>query len=194
MKPHRIFLLRHGETEGNVARRFQGQLDTPLTERGVAQARKYGQVLISLLAEEPAFRIIASPQGRTLHTAKLICFELGLDTAVIESEPRLMEFHFGHWQGLTAEEIEIRDPEAWQARKAAMWHHQVPGGESYLQVAGRVGSWLAEAEGCLVVVSHGAAGRVLRGLYKGDIGPETLTLDAPQDGFFELVGGEILRH
>ena len=72
-----------------------------------------------------------------------------------------------------------------------------PGGETYEQVLARVESFLAdlppEPERRMVVVSHGASGRVLRGLYAGLPKHDVLTLDVPQDAIFRLVAGNIHR-
>jgi probable phosphoglycerate mutase len=58
-----ILLVRHGETEWNRERRIQGRLDSPLTERGVAQARAMGR-LVASLPDATSARIVASPLGR----------------------------------------------------------------------------------------------------------------------------------
>ncbi len=70
-----ILLVRHGETEWNRERRYQGRFDLPLTERGVAQARAIGR-LFAALPDAAAASIVASPQGRARRTAKIIREEL----------------------------------------------------------------------------------------------------------------------
>lgn len=191
---HRIFLLRHGETEHNRIGRFQGQGDSPLTEKGIAQARRNGRVLAGLLERPRRWRVISSPLGRTLHTAKLVCFELGLDAGVVETDARLQEIGFGKWEGSTIAEIEAREPGIWARRRKNRWSYVIEGGESYAMVAERVAAWFTDLDGEAIVVSHGACGRVLRGLYLGLTPQQTLALDEPQDVVFELRGGEILRH
>ncbi len=96
-----LYLLRHGETEFNLEGRLQGQQDSPLTARGRAQARAHGALLKTLIAEPEAWRVVASPLGRTMDTARLACAELGLPEAAIETDPRLKEIAFGDWEGLT---------------------------------------------------------------------------------------------
>ena len=188
-----LFLLRHGETQFNRENRIQGWRDSALTERGIAQAKRNGRVLAQLIEDLKAYRIYASPIGRALDTARLVAFELGLDAREIRTDRRLVELSLGHWEGFTWDEIPERFPEDWAARLADKWHFQVPGGESYQQMAERLASWLAEHKSPAIVVSHGAAGRILRGLYLGLAPDEMMTLEEPQDAFFELANGKIER-
>ncbi len=164
-----IYLLRHGETVFNRQRRLQGQGDSPLTERGKKQARSMGRRLRLLLDDPADWRLITSTLGRCRQTAALVAHSLGFDQDRIEPEPRLMEHAYGHWEGLTPEEIEARYPTVWRAREVDRWSVTVPGGENYSLVATRVQSWLDEVaeEDRLIVVSHGSSGRILRGLYAG---------------------------
>jgi probable phosphoglycerate mutase len=188
-----IYLLRHGETVWNVEGRLQGQKDSPLTLRGIAQARAVADLLRELLDEPSAFAIVASPLPRTWQTAVILSQALGLDPGAIRFEPRLAEHHFGLWEGLTWQEIETRFPDLWQARKTDKWAFQVPGGESYARVALRVGDWLdaQPADARLVVVGHGLAGRVLRGLYAGLPQDEIMEMLEPQGCLHRLAVGTI---
>lgn len=188
-----LYLLRHGETEFNVKRRLQGQQDSPLTARGRAQARAHGALLKTLIAEPEAWRVVASPLGRTMDTARLACAELGLPEAAIETDPRLMEIAFGDWEGLTWTEAEARHPDLWAARERDRWGFVVPGGESYAMVALRARAFLDEPRGNTIVVSHGAFGRVMRGLYSRLAPPEIKTLEQPQDALHRLTQGTIAR-
>ncbi len=184
-------LLRHGETEFNVADRYQGQRDSALTPRGRDQARAHGALLKTLIAEPAAWRLVASPLGRTRATARIVCAELGLPEDAIETDARLKEIAFGAWEGLTPAEIQTRHPEAWAARCADRWHHVRPGGESFALLAARVGAFLREVQGDTIVVGHGGAGRVLRGLYGRLSEDQIVTLDEPQDAIFRLTQGTI---
>lgn len=191
-----IYLLRHGETEWNVQRRLQGQLDSPLTERGLAQADAMGQALRRLLGDEAAdFRMVSSPLGRARRTAERVAEGIGHDPAAITQEPRLMEHAFGVWQGELEADLSRRFPEAWRAREADKWNYEVPGGESYALVAARLGVWLAEqpSDARLVVVSHGLAGRILRGLYGRAAPAEIFAMTEPQDAIFRLSHGVVAR-
>ncbi len=188
-----LYLLRHGETEFNIEGRLQGQQDSPLTARGRAQARAHGALLKTLIAEPETWRVVASPLGRTMDTARLACAELGLPEAAIETDPRLKEIAFGDWEGLTWAEAEARHPDLWAARERDRWGFVVPGGESYEMVALRARAFLDEPRGNTIVVSHGATGRVLRGLYARLAPPEIKTLEQPQDALHRLTQGTIAR-
>jgi probable phosphoglycerate mutase len=188
-----LYLLRHGETEFNLEGRLQGQGDSPLTPRGRAQARAHGALLGTLIAAPEAWRVVASPLGRAMATARLACAELGLAETAIETDDRLMELNYGDWEGLTYAEVEARYPDGWAARRRGAWDYVVPGGESYAMVALRAGAFLDEIDGRTIVVSHGGTGRILRGLY-GRIPPtETLTLEQPQDALHRLTQGTVAR-
>ena len=193
-KAHRLFLVRHGETEFNRIRRYQGQSNSPLTPKGVAQARRNGKTLAALIGRGESWRVVASPLGRTMQTARLICHELGLDSGQIEPEERIQEIGFGVWEGLDRAAIDALDRDAWSRRQSDPWHHVMPGGESKAAVARRIAAWLEELEGNVIAVSHGTAGRILRGLYLGLAPEEVLALDQPQDVVFELVEGQVFRH
>src|SRR3979409_1633359 len=90
--PVRILLARHGETEFNVAGRWQGQGNSLLTERGLAQARELGRAL----AQDRIAAVYSSDLGRAVHTADEVALPPGLE---VHHEPRLRELHVGGWTG-----------------------------------------------------------------------------------------------
>ncbi len=188
-----IYLLRHGETVWNRAGRFQGHGDAPLTANGAAQAKAMGERLDreGVAALKP--RLISSPLYRAWQSAVLVAEALALDPLAIEFEPRLMEVGFGEWEGLTREEIKARAHEEWRARKAGVWDHVPPGGESLAQLEVRAGDWLAANRDRepLIAVSHGLTSRVLRGLYLGVRGPDVLRYSVQQTEFYRLSNGRI---
>lgn len=185
-----IYLVRHGQTEFNRDNRFQGHLDSPLTMLGAEQASRVGDWLRDLVGDIADVLLISSPLGRTLRTAEIIRDRLG-SRAEIEIEPRLIEITVGAWEGRTRDEILAEHP----ARSPGMLFES-PGGETYDQVAARLSPWLAGLEPTdgrrRIVVSHGVAGRVLRGLYAGLPKAEVLALPSPpQDTIFRLSKGRI---
>ncbi len=191
-----IFLLRHGETVWNRERRVQGQKDSPLTPLGREQARRYGQRLRSLLDPPDGYRLVASPLGRAVHTARIVAGVLDRAAHEIATDDRLKEMAWGRWDGLTAAEIEALDPELWQARIDDRWTRPPPGGgETQQDLLDRAVAWLAsvQADARLVVVAHGAFGRAARCAYAGQPPAAMLDLDQPQDAFFRLKGGVITR-
>ena len=99
-----LMLVRHGETEWNVQRRYQGQSDVPLSEIGNQQAES----IAGRLAGQEIDAIYASDLKRAWQTAQVIAAQTGLD---VISEPRLRELKFGILEGLTFEEAEEKYPE-----------------------------------------------------------------------------------
>jgi probable phosphoglycerate mutase len=192
-----IYLLRHGETEWNREGRLQGHGDSPLTERGLSQAVAMGGALRREIGEAvlAGFTLVSSPQGRALATARCVAAVIGTNPAEIVEEPRLMECGFGKWEGEIYGEIEALYPDEWRAREADHWSYQPPGGESYAQVAERVGAWLAEQpeDARRIVVSHGLAGRILRGLYTGAPSEDVFKMPEPQDAVLRLAAGRIVQ-
>jgi broad specificity phosphatase PhoE len=188
-----IYFVRHGETTWNLEGRMQGHLDAPLTTRGLHEARRDGAALRSLIEADEPYALFFSPLGRTRETAKIVAEETRQYLTTQRSDFRLREVSWGEWDGLTIAEIKARDPEAWQAHIADRWNVGAPGGESYRMLCERVADWLASVqdEPRLVVVSHGALGRALRGLYLR-LGPdETLQLQEPQDALLRLTQGTV---
>ncbi len=185
-----ILLVRHGETGWNRERRYQGWLDSPLTERGIAQASAIGRLLVSL--PDAADRtIVASPLGRARRTAEIIRDQLrGIGSLRVDE--LLRELTMGSWDGLTFNQIEAISPGIFE-REGPEWCFASPDGESYTGFAGRVGEWLGEQDEPLttLVVAHGLVSRVLRGLYAGLPRADALTLPVPQDRIFRLSGGKI---
>lgn len=187
-----LYLVRHGQTQFNLARRYQGALDSPLTALGVEQAGRMGAVLATLVP--PGTPMVCSPLGRARHTAEIIMRTAGLAAPTLDS--RLAEISLGAWDGMTDEDIDFTFPGARDGTSRWDWHFASPDGERYEAMAARLGDWLAEAtasEGPLVAVSHGMAGRVLRGLYADLNRDEALKLDVPQDAVFRLAEGRIER-
>jgi broad specificity phosphatase PhoE len=185
-----IFLVRHGETEWNLAGRYQGWGDSPLTGRGVAQAEAVGRRLRAL-PEAKDIAIVSSPLGRARCTAELIQIERR-DRAAIRCDERLKEVSIGDWDGLDRDEIAIRSPGVFDRYGPGEWYFRCPGGETYEAFAGRVGSWLDDnCDQTLIVVAHGIVTRVLRGLCAGLPREAALILPVPQDVIWRLDSGRI---
>jgi probable phosphoglycerate mutase len=185
-----IYLVRHGETAWNLIRRRQGRLDSPLTERGVAQAEAIGRRLYELLNGK-AIQVVSSPLGRTMSTATIIADHLGIDKESIVAEPLLAEHHMGHWQGLSNAQIDERFPGARQERMENKWEYVIPGGESYAKVHERAVAWLATVpeERLVIAVAHEMINRTIRGVYC-QLAPHTmLALNHPHHVVYRLYGG-----
>lgn len=126
----RIILVRHGETTWNREGRYQGQIDTPLSERGLKQ----GHLVAEALKDVPIDLCYASPLSRSFDTASF-CAKFH-DLPVTKDE-RLLEINHGLWEGKLADEI--RDDYGDLLHK---WHTtvvdaQMPEGENIQDVADR---------------------------------------------------------
>ena len=185
-----IYLVRHGETEWNLARRYQGWSDPPLTERGLAQAEAIGRLLCGL-PEAHSAPLVASPIGRARRTAQIIRQCLGRSEP-LRFDDRLREISLGSWDGRHRSEIAALRPGIFDGAGYHEWYFATPDGETYDGFAGRIAAWLAEAgEGPLILVTHGVVTRVLRGLYAGLPRAEALRLPVSQDRIFRLAEGMI---
>jgi probable phosphoglycerate mutase len=137
------------------------------------------------------WRLISSPLGRARDTAEVIADRLG---TALELDDRLTEVAFGDWEGRLRDEVSPQHPEIFSTRE---WLVSAPGGESFDEVQARVADFLAdlppEPERRVIAVSHGVAGRLLRGVYAGLGREQTLNQDVPQDAVFRLAGRRIDR-
>jgi broad specificity phosphatase PhoE len=128
---HRLFLLRHGETEWSKSGQHTGRTELDLTETGQEQAKLAADALSVLTLDHPL--VISSPRQRALVTAELA----GLK--VDEVSPLLAEWDYGDYEGLTTKQIREKVPD-W-----LVWTHGCPGGESMQQVSDRADRAIAYA-------------------------------------------------
>jgi broad specificity phosphatase PhoE len=187
-----IYLVRHGQTEFNRERRIQGHVDSPLTELGVRQAQAVGRLLRDLIREPDGWRLISSPLGRAHATAEIIAGAMG--GLPVELDDRLKEMSWGPHDGRLRAELEAENPETFAK---SGWAFDASSGESYEDVATRVGDWLTglppEPGRKIIAVSHGISGRVLRGLYANLPRDEAGQQDVPQDAVYRLQHGGVGR-
>jgi probable phosphoglycerate mutase len=157
-----LLLTRHGETDWNAQRRWQGHSDPPLNERGREQARELAATLDGVDV------IYASDLARARETAEILGRRLGL---AVRLDPRLRERSFGAWEGKTWDELEERFAEAldrWRAGET----HGPDDAEPYQDFSRRVESFLedilARHPGEMVlVVGHGGSIRAIHALAEG---------------------------
>jgi broad specificity phosphatase PhoE len=187
-----LYFVRHGETDWNAARRYQGRRDIPLNATGRAQARRNGRALADLVASRAAtLDHVASPLGRARETMEIMRVELGLDPQGYRTDERLSEIDYGHWEGRLWTELAQTDPAGFAARQADTWSWQPIGGESYRMLSDRVSRWLADIQGDTVVASHGGVSKALRGLVLQLTSAEIPHLDVPQDKVLLVSAGSI---
>lgn len=162
-----VLLVRHGETEWNVQGRRQGQLDSPLTERGCRQAVALARLIDAQAAADAAAAadgVYSSPLGRSVATAEVIADARGFPVRLISS---LAEIDHGEFAGLTSDEIEDRWPGALADRERSKYSWRFPGGESYDDASVRAAAAIEEiaASGLRrpIVVAHAMIGRVVIG-------------------------------
>ena len=160
-----LYYIRHGLTNWNAAGRLQGQLDIPLNARGRLDAVRSGEILRDLLVragrDAESVDYVSSPLVRASETMGLVRKTLGLEADGYDVDARLAELSFGTWEGLTYDDVLARDPEVVARRERGKWTFQPPGGESYVQLAARVGAWYATVTRDTVVTAHGGTGRAL---------------------------------
>ena len=129
---------RHGETDDNVPPpRVQGWIDTPLNDRGRAQAR----ALAASVEGRGVASVYSSHLVRARETAEIVARELGLEVRVDE---RLAESRRGTWEGRLLEEIEREEPDLWAAWRKGGGEFRFPGGESLAEHAERVAAAIAD--------------------------------------------------
>ena len=160
-----LYLIRHGETDFNVAQRLQGRYETSLNARGRQQAMQCSAVLRDLFARDRRpvddCAYVASPLKRARETMELVRATLGLPQRAYAVDDRLMEISYGAWEGLTLSEIHAGDADVLAQRERDKWDFVPPGGESYRNVAKRVGEWYAAVTRDTVVAAHGGVARAL---------------------------------
>ncbi len=148
----RLWLVRHGETEANVAGLYSGHAPTPLTERGIAQAQTLG----TLLRNVPVDNVLCSELERACHTTQLI---LGDREVPVRKIPELNEMFFGDWEMRHHRDLAREDAENY-AVWCNDWQNATPtNGEGFQAFSQRVERFITQladykASQNLLVVSH----------------------------------------
>jgi uncharacterized phosphatase len=157
----RIYLLRHGETAWNAeGNRYCGRTDLSLSETGRQQARQAAQAL----ASAPLTAIYVSPLARSRETGEMIAAARDIP---LRTDPRVVEIHFGEWEGLTSAEIARADPDSlsiWREDPAVV--HAGRTGETGREVADRMQAFLHDIvadhpDAAVAVIGHSTASRLL---------------------------------
>ena len=183
-----IYIIRHGQTIWNLKSRKQGRKDSPLTIKGLQQAKDLSGLLSRDIDNVNDFKIFVSPLFRTRQFASLICEYLGLDFDYCIEDDRLMEHSFGLWEGLTDNEIEFSFPGMAEERYSNWWDYVVPMGESYKLIADRAKNFLSDIseDDDIIIITHEMISKVTRGNYLGLSNEDTLKLNHPQNTIYRL--------
>ena len=161
----RLILVRHGQTDWNQERRYQGQADPPLNDQGRQQARE----LAARLAGERVSAIYSSDLRRALETAQIIAHGL---TALIQVDPRLREISLGKWEGMLYPDILAQYETLWWSRERDPMNVRPPGGENVAEFSLRVHAIASEISSRhpgsqVLVVTHGLVIAVLKCIVQG---------------------------
>ena len=157
-----VYLIRHGEAEGNVYRRCQGQYDSMLTPRGEKQIEKLADRFDSVSLDQ----IYASDLYRAYCTAKAIAVRKGMS---VEMRPGMREIGMGDWEDKPWAELEHRFSRQFRIWMEEPWNFDKPDSESVLQAGQRAYDCLQEIaaenpEKTIAVVTHGSVIRGILGL------------------------------
>jgi probable phosphoglycerate mutase len=179
-----IFVIRHGQTEWNLARRMQGRLDSPLTREGAEQAHTHGLLLKKLGTIEEMF---VSPSGRTRETAYILNSYV---RARLHYSEALLERDVGAWSGLTVEELEDAYPRAWQERLEDPFYHRPPDGENLADMGDRCEAFIQQmldgpATG-VALVTHQIMSRVIVGRLMGLTPAQTIRVIHPNQALYRI--------
>jgi len=188
-----LYFTRHGQTRANLEQRFSGKKDTPLTPLGREQAREIGLVLKRELGIRPRVACVASPLQRARTTMEIARRALELPADGYAADPRIQEIDLGRWDQLTEAEARALDPAYYDRRAADKWNVPALGGEDYEDVAARLIAWIGSLETDTFAVSHGAATRILRGLFLDLDAARMSALDEPQGVVFQVRGAKVVQ-
>jgi len=149
-----LYLIRHAQSQGNLSKRFQGQIDTPLTSLGLAQAKALGR----RFADVNLHSVYASPLERTQQTAAAIAAHHGLPVRVM---PGLIEIYGGTVEGALFADLEQQNPEQFRMFDEQPHLHQgFEGAEKIADVYARAVASLEEIAAAhpgqnVAALSHG---------------------------------------
>ncbi len=165
----KIYLLRHGETNYNRQGRYQGQLDSSLTELGREQVQQHARMLKTLIGDAADWKIISSPLGRAMQSTALLCETIGYDVNDVKQDHRLTEVAVGQWAGLTMAEIQHTWPDLLADTDVFNWYFRAPGGACSKQVNLMAGGYttLLKANCCLTWANQSDFTRNLCGSSEG---------------------------
>lgn len=149
----KIYLVRHGQSEGNLRDLWYGSTDLPLTDLGREQAREAGEKL----REVPFAACYVSPLSRARETAELVLAGRDVPVTIV---PDLREQHMGLLETMTVDDICREMPDLYAEMQHDWLHADPPEGESFAnslapRVAAALDAIVAKGEDCLIVAHNG---------------------------------------
>lgn len=186
--PHRLILVRHGETDWNREGRLQGGQDIPLNDLGRQQAAEAAGRLKALAPDFAGLDYLCSPMQRARETMDILRRELALPAGAYRFDERLKELTFGSWEGFTWRDIRKAEREQAGLRERDKWGFVPPGGESYRMLAERVRPVLEVLGRETVIVSHGGVARAVLALV-GAVSPQKASMVEIWQGKLLVVEG-----
>ena len=188
-----LILVRDGECEWNLAGRIQGQVNSPLTDLGINQAKATRDYLSGILLNHQ-LEIYTSPLDRALQTAEIIAQGIDHPSSKIIIEERLNDFNLGEISGTFGwDKVAEIFPEQAQLRLQDPMRFHPSGGESGAEFEARLRSLLEDLmdDGTLkLMVSHGIVNKFIRGILKNLSGKEMVELGESQNTIYRLEQGE----
>ncbi|HEY1709095.1 MAG TPA: histidine phosphatase family protein [Rhizomicrobium sp.] len=184
-----LYVVRHGQTEDNVARRWTGRNDSHLTDLGRAKARASG-ALLARIANPSALDFIASPLHRACVTMELLQEGAGVPPCRYRTDRRLMENDCGDFHGLLEDDIRNHHGEHHARLLEDEWNWRAPGGQSQAQQHDDIGRFLSTLTRDSVIVCHGLTIRLMRAPLLGLSPRETLAHSFLEDGVLRFAGGK----
>tara|TARA_R110002153_G_scaffold44703_2_gene126104 strand:+ start:12452 stop:13039 length:588 start_codon:yes stop_codon:yes gene_type:complete len=183
-----MYIIRHGQTSWNLAKRKQGHLDSPLTLKGIEQAKNTGNLILSEGLDLKNIKIVTSPLFRAKQHASILCETINYDFNSCIIEEGLKEHCFGSWEGKTEQEIEEKFPGFLSNRYKPenYWSYIIPMGESYELLYRRV-SDVIEKYGTkdIIYICHEMVSKVMVGKLKNLEPEQILPLSHPQDQIYK---------
>ncbi|MBN2041532.1 MAG: histidine phosphatase family protein [Spirochaetes bacterium] len=151
-----IYLLRHGEIDSGGKKRFTGQLDLSLTEKGRLQAESWKKELSCIKFDY----VYSSDLTRCVETVRIIT---GSENSVLIKE--LREIYLGEWEGLSFDEVKAERKQQWEERGQNITGYRPPAGESFNDLKKRVipafSKIAEENKGNILIVTHAGVIRTI---------------------------------
>lgn len=161
----KLLFTRHGQTDWNIARRYQGHSDTALNQVGIHQAEQ----LAKRLSKETIHAIYSSDLSRAMATARAVAAFHHIEPRM---DPRWRELSFGDWEGMTYDEMSAHSPDLFDAWMKDSLAVSTPNGETHLQLAEKVEAAFNEIktkhkEETVLIVGHSGSMQTLLALLLG---------------------------